>query len=162
MCSVENNEYDSTVSDSMEESIMKALEIFNQQQEQKKPIERPSITFKDVALSFLPFFLVYLILGGIIFAVCYFLSLTNAVLFILLALLTVVFLAVKAKSMLKNSVLLYQKYAPENLRRSCLFTPSCSEYMLLALEKYGFLKGVFKGISRMLRCHHPNGGEDLP
>lgn len=162
MCPVdENTEYDSTVSDSMEESIMKALEIFNQQQEKQK-IERPSITFKDVALSFLPFFLVYLILGGIIFGVCHFFDLSNSILVISLVLLTVVFLAFKAKSMLRNSVLLYQKYAPEDLRKSCLFTPSCSEYMLLALEKYGFFKGVFKGISRMLRCHHPNGGEDLP
>ena len=163
MCSDENNIYDNTVSESMEESILKALELFEQQQkEQEKKIVRPSITFKEVMLSFLPFFLVYLALGGLVFGVCYFLNLSGGVFGVLIALLTVIFLAVKAKSIMKNLVLLYQKYAPEKLRRSCLYTPSCSEYMLLALDKYGFIKGTFKGISRLFRCHPPNGGEDLP
>lgn len=57
---------------------------------------------------------------------------------------------------------LYQKFAPEKVRRSCLFYPSCSQYMLLAIEKYGFWKGVFRGLRRLGRCHYPNGGEDLP
>ena len=69
---------------------------------------------------------------------------------------------VKTKAVVKNAILLYQKYAPEKMRRSCLFTPSCSEYMLLAIEKYGVFIGVYKGVRRLLRCHHPNGGEDYP
>ena len=60
------------------------------------------------------------------------------------------------------TVLNYQKFAPEELRRSCLFTPTCSEYMLLAIDKYGFIKGVIKGVKRLLRCHPPNGGVDYP
>lgn len=59
-------------------------------------------------------------------------------------------------------VLLYQKYAPVKVRAACLFTPSCSEYMILAIQKYGLLKGLIKGIGRLLRCHSPNGGEDYP
>jgi uncharacterized protein len=45
----------------------------------------------------------------------------------------------------------------------CRFDPSCSQYMIGALRKYGLLKGLFKGIGRVLRCHpwHP-GGEDPP
>lgn len=59
-------------------------------------------------------------------------------------------------------VKLYQKFAPEKVRRSCLFYPSCSQYMLLAIEKYGFWKGFWKGLKRLGRCHYPNGGEDYP
>ena len=34
----------------------------------------------------------------------------------------------------------------------CRFTPTCSEYMKECLNIYG-LKGIFKGIKRILRCH---------
>ena len=51
---------------------------------------------------------------------------------------------------------------PYGIRCNCLFVPNCSEYMILAIKKYGAYKGVRKGISRLLRCHEPNGGEDYP
>lgn len=35
----------------------------------------------------------------------------------------------------------------------CRFEPSCSNYMIEALEKYGAIKGGFLGIKRLLRCH---------
>jgi len=57
---------------------------------------------------------------------------------------------------------LYQHYAPDELRRQCLFTPSCSEYMILAVEKYGVVLGVFKGAKRLFRCRGLNGGIDNP
>lgn len=56
----------------------------------------------------------------------------------------------------------YQKYAPDEIRLKCVFEPSCSEYMVAAVEKYGTVKGVAKGINRLLRCHPPNGGIDEP
>jgi putative component of membrane protein insertase Oxa1/YidC/SpoIIIJ protein YidD len=34
--------------------------------------------------------------------------------------------------------------------------------MILAIEKYGVVKGVIKGIRRILRCNYPNGGIDYP
>jgi putative component of membrane protein insertase Oxa1/YidC/SpoIIIJ protein YidD len=50
-------------------------------------------------------------------------------------------------------VRLYQHYAPERIRRKCIFKPTCSEYMILALEKYGLIKGLYKGIYRVFfRC----------
>lgn len=57
---------------------------------------------------------------------------------------------------------LYQKKAPYYIRSSCRFEPSCSEYMILSVEKYGCFKGVYKGIRRLLRCKPPNGGVDYP
>ena len=38
----------------------------------------------------------------------------------------------------------------------CRFTPTCSQYMLEAIIKYGSFKGVKLGIKRLLRCH-PKG-----
>jgi putative membrane protein insertion efficiency factor len=35
----------------------------------------------------------------------------------------------------------------------CVFYPTCSEYTKQALEEYGFFKGLFLGIQRVLRCH---------
>lgn len=59
-------------------------------------------------------------------------------------------------------VKVYQRYAPESLRDECLFEPSCSNYMIMAIEKYGFFKGFWKGIKRLRRCKQPNGGIDYP
>ena len=66
------------------------------------------------------------------------------------------------KATLIQSVLLYQRFAPERVRRKCRFEPSCSEYMLLCLRKYGPIRGAFKGIGRLRRCHLQQGGYDFP
>ncbi|MCL2062189.1 MAG: membrane protein insertion efficiency factor YidD [Firmicutes bacterium] len=57
---------------------------------------------------------------------------------------------------------LYQRFARDMLRMSCRFTPTCSQYMILAIKKYGWRRGVLKGIKRLARCKYPNGGEDYP
>jgi putative membrane protein insertion efficiency factor len=42
---------------------------------------------------------------------------------------------------------------------SCRFTPTCSEYAMEAVRKYGALRGTYLGVRRLLRCHpfHPGG-----
>ena len=35
----------------------------------------------------------------------------------------------------------------------CRFTPTCSDYMIEAIEKKGLIKGFLLGTSRLLRCH---------
>ncbi len=35
----------------------------------------------------------------------------------------------------------------------CRFSPSCSAYMIEALEKHGLIKGLYLGCRRILRCH---------
>ena len=65
--------------------------------------------------------------------------------------------------MLIGLVRLYQKFLSPCLGQNCRFSPTCSQYMILAIEKYGLLRGGCKGIRRILCCHpwHP-GGEDPP
>lgn len=46
---------------------------------------------------------------------------------------------------------------------ACKFQPTCSEYAYQAIVKYGLLKGIFKAIKRVLRCHPwSKGGWDPP
>lgn len=59
-------------------------------------------------------------------------------------------------------VLMYKAYSPVSGSGVCRFTPTCSTYMVIAINKYGLVVGIFKGIRRLLRCKPPNGGEDWP
>ena len=59
-------------------------------------------------------------------------------------------------------VLVYKAFAPMSVRSRCLFTPTCSTYMIMAIRKYGIVIGLIKGIYRVARCHPPNGGVDYP
>ncbi|WP_200774240.1 membrane protein insertion efficiency factor YidD [Thermosyntropha lipolytica] len=47
---------------------------------------------------------------------------------------------------------------------SCRFYPSCSNYALEAIEKYGAFKGGWLAFKRILRCHpwHPGGYDPVP
>lgn len=67
-----------------------------------------------------------------------------------------------AKRIVIFTIRIYQKFAPFDIRSSCLFVPNCSEYMILAIQKYGLIKGIKKGVNRYKRCRVPNGGIDYP
>lgn len=56
---------------------------------------------------------------------------------------------------------IYQRYAKAETRLRCCYTPSCSEYAILALKKYGVFIGGIKAIRRLLRCGS-SGGIDYP
>ena len=52
-----------------------------------------------------------------------------------------------------GAIKLYQHYAPEEIRRRCLFMPTCSEYAILATRKYGGVIGLCKTYFRLIyRC----------
>ena len=60
-------------------------------------------------------------------------------------------------------VRLYQRILRPLLPPLCIYQPGCSEYMILAVRKYGPVKGFAKGVWRVCRCHPFNkGGEDYP
>ena len=44
----------------------------------------------------------------------------------------------------------------------CRFTPTCSQYAMEAVEKYGALKGGYLALRRILRCHPFHAGGDDP
>ncbi len=48
---------------------------------------------------------------------------------------------------------MYQRCISPLLGPSCRFTPTCSEYAIKALEKYGFIKGSWLAAKRILRCN---------
>tara|TARA_B100000900_G_scaffold63856_1_gene49314 strand:- start:168 stop:389 length:222 start_codon:yes stop_codon:yes gene_type:complete len=52
---------------------------------------------------------------------------------------------------------IYQILISPLLGPSCRFTPTCSQYTIEAIQKYGPLKGAWLGFRRILRCH-PWGG----
>ena len=55
----------------------------------------------------------------------------------------------------------YQYAISPFLGENCRFSPSCSDYAMQAIEKYGALKGLFLSLKRILRCHPWNlGGFD--
>lgn len=57
----------------------------------------------------------------------------------------------------------YQQLLSPLLGPMCRFHPSCSNYTIQAIEKYGLLKGTWKGVCRICRCHPWNpGGYDPP
>ncbi len=55
----------------------------------------------------------------------------------------------------------YQRFISPLMPPSCIYTPSCSQYTLEAIRKYGALRGSYMGIRRILRCHPwAHGGHD--
>ena len=47
----------------------------------------------------------------------------------------------------------YQRHISPGLPPRCRFIPTCSQYALEAIEKYGALKGGWLALRRFLRCH---------
>ncbi|HLC15198.1 MAG TPA: membrane protein insertion efficiency factor YidD [Thermodesulfovibrionia bacterium] len=53
---------------------------------------------------------------------------------------------------------IYQKVISPVLPPGCRFYPTCSNYALEAVTRYGFLKGVRLTVTRLIRCHPFNPG----
>lgn len=47
----------------------------------------------------------------------------------------------------------YQKHISPAFPRRCRYIPTCSQYALEAIQKYGAAKGGFLALRRFLRCH---------
>ena len=66
------------------------------------------------------------------------------------------------KTILIKIIQFYQKYlSPLKGRATCIYTPTCSQYAIEALEKYGLIKGGCLAVWRILRCNpFAKGGYD--
>lgn len=60
-------------------------------------------------------------------------------------------------------VRVYQWTLSPLIGRQCRFQPTCSHYFIGAVQKYGAIRGAWRGVRRIGRCHpwHP-GGYDPP
>jgi putative membrane protein insertion efficiency factor len=58
----------------------------------------------------------------------------------------------------------YQHSIARVLPPSCRFSPSCSQYTLEAVERYGVVRGSWLGARRLVRCHpfNPGGFDPVP
>ncbi|MBD5452468.1 MAG: membrane protein insertion efficiency factor YidD [Lachnospiraceae bacterium] len=65
------------------------------------------------------------------------------------------------KKLLLKLILFYRKYLSPLKSTKCPYYPSCSEYGLEAVERFGFVKGGFLIIWRIFRCNpFSKGGYD--
>ena len=64
------------------------------------------------------------------------------------------------KRLMLAAIRFYRKYIPH--APCCRFVPTCSQYALEAIEKYGAAKGGWLALKRFLRCHpfHKGGWYD--
>ena len=65
------------------------------------------------------------------------------------------------KHILIARVKFYRKYISPLTPPTCRYVPTCSQYALEALEKYGALKGGWLAVKRICRCHPFHKGHDF-
>lgn len=56
----------------------------------------------------------------------------------------------------------YQRFISPLLGPSCRFTPTCSQYAIIALNRFGLVKGSWLTLKRILKCHPLHDGGDDP
>jgi putative membrane protein insertion efficiency factor len=56
----------------------------------------------------------------------------------------------------------YRKYISPMRQPCCRFIPTCSQYAIEALEKYGAIKGSWLAFRRIMRCHPFHRGDYNP
>jgi putative membrane protein insertion efficiency factor len=63
------------------------------------------------------------------------------------------------KTLFIGIIRLYKYIVSPLLPHSCRFTPSCSDYFIEALDRYGILRGTVLAGRRIAKCHpfHPGG-----
>ncbi len=67
------------------------------------------------------------------------------------------------KRLLIKLIRFYQRRVSPLKKPCCRFYPSCSQYAVLAIQKYGVIRGGFKAVWRILRCNpFCKGGIDFP
>ena len=68
------------------------------------------------------------------------------------------------KAILRALLRAYQYVFRPLLGQNCRFVPSCSDYAMEAIERYGALYGSWLALKRIGRCHpwHPGGYDPVP
>lgn len=124
----------------------------------KRVLIRPTIPWGKIVLAIL----IPAILIAALLVLSHALKLGGALAAVIICVPLLVYLCLIAKKAAITLVRIYQHFAPDSIRNRCCFEPSCSQYMILAINKYGLLKGVKKGIGRLKRCNVNGGGYEMP
>lgn len=65
------------------------------------------------------------------------------------------------KNIMVGLIRFYQGYISPLLSTRCKYTPTCSQYAIEAIQRYGVIKGCLMAIWRILRCNpFSHGGYD--
>ena len=140
-----------------------AEELFNESDDPrsygyKRVLVRPNVNWIKIALNCtVPVLLAY----GSKTLLCRF-GMDGILSWAVMLLLLLLYFCLNAKRSIICLIRIYQRYTPDSVRNKCRFEPSCSQYMILSLQKYGLRKGLLKGIRRLKRCNINDGGYDLP
>ena len=139
-------------------------ELFEDEQDPRstayiRKLKRPKISVFRIILFYI--FFPALVLTALIVVLKY-LGLSTTTTVVIVAIILLAYIILTTKRVFICAIRIYQRYAPDSLRNKCRFEPSCSEYMILAIEKYGLIKGLQKGICRLKRCNIDGGGFDFP
>jgi len=126
------------------------------------PLRRPKIGFRNVIRTLLLFIVFIMASYGLSEFV--FNELENKKIYqtIFIFIAVFVYIYIISKRAIIWIVHVYQCLAPDAIRLRCVYEPSCSEYMIISVKKYGTIRGLWKGIKRLRRCHPPNYGIDYP
>jgi len=109
-----------------------------------KPIIRPKTTIKSLVLFLLKICILGTCFGGIaLLIVNLYVELIAALSILIIVGNIVVVFMFSLKKLSIICVECYQHYAPEEYRRLCLCKPTCSEYALMVLKKYIFIKAIY-------------------
>ena len=67
------------------------------------------------------------------------------------------------KMIFRHAIRFYRRFISPLLPPACRFYPTCSQYALEALERYGTVKGSWLTLKRLSKCHpyHPGGFDPL-
>jgi len=125
------------------------------QYSKKRPLYRPNTSYVKVGLKWFGILLLILlvsltlsILGGYVINN----NIEKPNCFVVLGISLVLCLFV-LRWFLIDCVKLYQRYAPEEVRRRCSLMPTCSEYAIMCFRKYGALIGLYLTAVRLYkRC----------
>ncbi len=68
------------------------------------------------------------------------------------------------KTFLINSIKGYRKFISPLFPPTCRFHPTCSQYAIQAISRFGSRRGSWLALKRILRCHpfHPGGYDPVP
>lgn len=71
---------------------------------------------------------------------------------------------VEMKYLLIGIIRFYQKFISPMTSPSCRFQPTCSQYSLESVRRFGAMKGTYLSVRRIVKCHpfHPGGFDPVP